>query len=59
MQDKLKILIAASQDVPAVRGPFQIKFGGEFAARKFIPHITDGKGRQSAAKEAANNAVEG
>lgn len=47
MQDKLKILIAASQDVPAVPGPFQIKFGGEFAARKFIPHITDGRGRQN------------
>lgn len=41
MTGDLKILIAKSEDVPTVPGPFQKKYGGEFAERRFIPHMTD------------------
>lgn len=43
MAGGLKILIARSEDTPAVPGPFHKKYGGEFAERRFIPHITDYK----------------
>jgi len=43
MNGEMKILIAKSEDVPNMPGPFQIKYGGEFAKRRFIPHITDYK----------------
>jgi len=40
MQKRLKLLIAASEDTADKPGVFQVKYGGEFAFRKFLPHIT-------------------
>lgn len=37
----MKILIVKSKDTTAIPGFFETKYGGEFANRKFIPHITD------------------
>jgi len=39
----LKLFIAASKDTPDLPGFFQVKYGGEFAARKFLPHLTNFK----------------
>jgi len=41
MDPKLKIFIAMSADSTDLPGPFQVKYSGEFAERKFIPHITN------------------
>ncbi|GAQ25194.1 hypothetical protein TSYNTROOL_08430 [Tepidanaerobacter syntrophicus] len=41
MDKRLKLLIAASHDTPDLPGFFQVKYGGEFAARKFLPHLTN------------------
>lgn len=43
MNPNLKIFIAMSADTADLPGPFQVKYNGEFAERKFIPHITDYK----------------
>lgn len=40
MGKRIKVFVAASEDTPDVPGVFQIKHSGEFAARRFIPHIT-------------------
>lgn len=41
--EHLKLFIAASKDTPDLPGFFQVKYGGEFAARKFLPHLTNFK----------------
>ena len=43
MKQKLKLFIAASKDTPDRPGFFQVKYGGEFTARKFLPHLTNFK----------------
>jgi len=43
MSQNLKVFIAMSADTTDLPGPFQVKYSGEFAERKFIPHITDYK----------------
>jgi hypothetical protein len=43
MKRNLKVLIAISRDTSDIPGPFQVKYGGEFAERKLLPHITDYK----------------
>lgn len=40
---RLKLFIAASKDTPDLPGFFQVKYGGEFVARKFLPHLTNFK----------------
>jgi len=40
---RLKLFIAASKDTPDLPGYFQVKYGGEFAARKFLPHLKNFK----------------
>lgn len=40
---RLKLFIAASEDTTDRPGFFQVKYGGEFAARKFLPHLTNFK----------------
>jgi len=40
---RLKLFIAASKDTSDTPGFFQIKYGGEFAARKLLPHLTNFK----------------
>lgn len=43
MKQRLKLLIAASKDTPDTPGFFQVKYGGEFAARKLLPHLANFK----------------
>ena len=43
MKKRLKLLIATSEDTSETSGVFQVKYGGEFAHRKLIPHLTDYK----------------
>ncbi len=40
---RLRLFIAASKDTPDLPGFFQVKYGGEFARRKFLPHLTNFK----------------
>lgn len=51
MDSRLKIVIAASEDTPDKPGLFQVKYGGEFAFRKFLPHITDYKDKEGLCPE--------
>ncbi len=43
MKQRLKLFIAVSKDTSDLPGFFQVKYGGEFAARKFLPHLTNFK----------------
>ena len=43
MKQRLKLFIAVSKDTSDLPGFFQVKYGGEFAARKFLPHLVNFK----------------
>jgi hypothetical protein len=43
MKQQLKLFIAASKDTTDRPGLFQVRYGGEFAVRKFLPHLINYK----------------